>query len=87
MYAGLCPRKTLTVPVCYCFGFTPVMVREVLLETGKSPIVERIASEMNGEFCACEFRKPQGSGCLGNVKAAVKAAQARIASHETEYRP
>jgi hypothetical protein len=63
-------------PVCYCFGFTPAMVQEEIRSTGKSTIVERIATEMKAGFCACEIRNPQGSCCLGNVKAAVKAAQA-----------
>jgi hypothetical protein len=63
-------------PVCYCFGFTPAMVREEIQATGKSMVVERIAAEMKGDFCACEVRNPQGSCCLGNVRAAVKTAQA-----------
>jgi len=65
-------------PVCYCFGFTPAMVREEIQMTGKSTVIERIAAEMKGEFCACEVRNPQGSCCLGNVKAAVKAARGRL---------
>lgn len=63
-------------PVCYCFGFTPEMIREELRLTGKSTVVERIAAEMKEDYCACEIRNPQGSCCLGNVKAAVKAAVA-----------
>lgn len=68
-------------PVCYCFGFTPAMIREELAASGKSTVVERIAAEMKSDFCACEIRNPQGSCCLGNVKAAVKAAS--VASHAT----
>ncbi len=63
-------------PVCYCFGFTPAMIREELTATGKSTVVGRIAAEMKSDFCACEIRNPQGSCCLGNMKAAVKAASA-----------
>lgn len=63
-------------PVCYCFGFTPAMIRDELASTGKSTVVERIAAEMKSDYCACEIRNPQGSCCLGNVKAAVKAAKA-----------
>ncbi len=62
-------------PVCYCFGFTPTMIRDELAATGKSTVIERIAAEMKSDFCACEIRNPQGSCCLGNVKAAVKAAK------------
>lgn len=63
-------------PVCYCFGFTPAMIRDELAATGKSTVVERIAAEMKSDFCSCEIRNPQGSCCLGNVKAAVKSASA-----------
>lgn len=67
-------------PVCYCFGFTPEMVRAEIAASGKSTVVERIATEMKADLCACEIRNPQGSCCLGNVKAAVKAALAARAS-------
>jgi hypothetical protein len=50
------------------------MVREEIAASGKSTVVERIASEMKAGLCACEIRNPQGSCCLGNVKAVVKAA-------------
>ncbi|MDP3071111.1 MAG: hypothetical protein Q8N18_12535 [Opitutaceae bacterium] len=66
--------------MCYCFGFTPAMIREELAVTGKSTVIERIAAEMKADFCACEIRNPQGSCCLGNVKAAVKIATAERAS-------
>lgn len=69
-------KDPLNAPVCYCFGFTPEMIREELSATGKSTVVDRIATEMKSDYCACEVRNPQGSCCLGNVKAAVKAAKA-----------
>jgi hypothetical protein len=69
-------KDAVRAPVCYCFGFTPAMVQEEIRTTGKSTVVERIAAEMKAELCACEIRNPQGSCCLGNVKAAVKFAQA-----------
>lgn len=65
-------------PVCYCFGFTPEMIREELSSTGQSTVVDRIAAEMKSDYCACEVSNPQGSCCLGNVKAAVKAAKAAL---------
>ncbi len=67
-------------PVCYCFGFTPAMIRDELAATGKTTVIERIAAEMKAGFCACEIRNPQGSCCLGNVKVAVKVALAECAS-------
>ena len=67
-------KDRVNAPACYCFGFTPTMIRDEIASTGKSTVVERIAAEMKSDFCACEIRNPQGSCCLGNVKAAVKAA-------------
>ncbi len=66
------------VPVCYCFGFTEGMLLEEIQTIGHSSIPQRIAAEIKADNCACEVRNPQGSCCLGNVKAAVKRAQ-RIA--------
>lgn len=63
------------VPVCYCFGFTERMLLEEIQATGGTTIPQRIAAEMKAERCACEVRNPQGSCCLGNVKAAAKRAQ------------
>lgn len=59
-------------PICYCFGFTEGMAREEIESTGKCSIPDRISAEMKHELCACEVRNPQGSCCLGNVKAVVK---------------
>jgi hypothetical protein len=71
------------VPVCYCFGFTERMLLEEIQASGRTTIPQRIAAEMKAEHCACEVRNPQGSCCLGNVKAAEKRAQ-QIAACATE---
>lgn len=71
------------VPVCYCFGFTERMLLEEIQTTGETTIPQRIAAEMKADRCACEVRNPQGSCCLGNVKAATKRAQ-QLAEHATE---
>jgi hypothetical protein len=63
------------VPVCYCFGFTKRMLLEEIQASGRTTIPQRIAAEVEAEHCACEVRNPQGSCCLGNVKAAEKCAQ------------
>ena len=63
------------VAVCYCFGFTERMLLEEIRATGDTTIPERIAAEMKADHCACEVRNPQGTCCLGNVKAAVRRAQ------------
>lgn len=62
------------VPVCYCFGFTERMLLDEIRATGDTTIPQRIAAEMKAGHCACETRNPQGSCCLGNVKAAAKMA-------------
>lgn len=68
------------VPLCYCFGFTEAMVREEIRATGRCTIPERIAAEIKAGHCACEIRNPQGSCCLGNVRAAVKRAMSAVAT-------
>ncbi len=69
-------KETLDpVPVCYCFGFTERMLLEEIQASGHTMIPQRIAAEIKAEHCACEVRNPQGSCCLGNVKAAEKRAQ------------
>jgi hypothetical protein len=63
---------SITVPLCYCFGFTRAMVVEEIRATGKCTVPQRIAAEVKAGNCACEIRNPQGSCCLGNVHAVVK---------------
>jgi hypothetical protein len=66
-------KETLDpVPVCYCFGFTERMLLEEIQASGHTMIPQRISAEIKAEHCACEVRNPQGSCCLGNVKAAEK---------------
>ena len=69
-------KETLDpVPVCYCFGFTERMLLEEIQASGHTTIPQRIAAEIKAEHCACKVRNPQGSCCLGNVKAAEKCAK------------
>jgi hypothetical protein len=62
--------------VCYCFDLSEDAVRREVEGTGVSASAERIKSLVRDGRCACEVRNPQGSCCLGNVAALVKAAQA-----------
>ena len=71
------------VPVCYCFGFTERMLLEEIQASGETTIPQRIAAEMKSDHCACGVRNPQGSCCLGNVKAAAKRAH-QLAAQTTE---
>jgi len=56
------------VLVCYCFGHT---LGEIRAATGEFAlaIVENINAGIKAGQCACDLRNPQGSCCLGNVRA------------------
>jgi hypothetical protein len=56
-----------TVPVCYCFGWTPEKILAEIETTGKSTAFEQITAEVKADNCYCEVTNPQGSCCLGNV--------------------
>ena|GEM_PF-364162 len=58
--------------VCYCFRHTPGSIRAELRATGHSTVVQRVTAGIKAERCACEIRNPQGSCCLGNVRAVMK---------------
>lgn len=60
--------------VCYCFRHTPGSAKAELAATGRSTVVASITQGIQAGQCACEIRNPQGSCCLGNVRAAVTRA-------------
>jgi hypothetical protein len=60
------------VLVCYCFRHTPGIIRDEIQTTGSSTVVEEINAGIQAGKCACDWRNPQGSCCLGNVKEVVK---------------
>lgn len=64
--------------VCYCFRHTPGGIRAELIETGASTVVERTTAGVQAGQCACDIRNPQGSCCLGNVRAVVKRVKSEI---------
>lgn len=55
--------------VCYCFRHTLRSLREEIATTGHSRAVSTITAGIQAGKCACEICNPQGSCCLGNVKA------------------
>ena len=67
-----------TVPVCYCFGHTLAAIRAEIASTGKSTVVDDVNTGIKAGQCACEVRNPQGSCCLGNVRAVVKAIEGTV---------
>lgn len=60
------------VLVCYCFRHTPGTIKAELGTTGRTNVVEAITAGIQAGSCACEIRNPQGSCCLGNVRAVVR---------------
>ncbi len=63
-----------TVPVCYCFGWTPAKIQAEIEATGKSTVVDQIKAQVKAGNCYCEVTNPQGSCCLGNMAKAVAEA-------------
>jgi hypothetical protein len=59
------------VLVCYCFRHTVDEVRAASPET-RAAIVGDINTGISAGQCACDLRNPQGSCCLGNVRALIK---------------
>ena len=62
------------VLVCYCFFHTLDDIRADAKTNGKSAIVNDIKYGIQQGHCACDWRNPQGSCCLGNVLQIVKNA-------------
>jgi hypothetical protein len=60
------------VPVCYCFRHTTGSIRAEIERTRRSTVVEEITAGTKAGYCGCDIRNPQGSCCLGNVRALVK---------------
>lgn len=53
--------------VCYCFRHSVESVKEA--EGGGTAVLQAITAGIQRGLCACEIRNPQGSCCLGNVRA------------------
>lgn len=60
--------------VCYCFRHTVGDLTRASADT-REAIVDDIDSGIQADQCACDLRNPQGSCCLGNVKALIKQLQ------------
>lgn len=67
-------------PVCYCFDHTVEEAEDEVAETGASRIADGIAEKCRRGLDRCEETNPQGSCCLGNVRQAVRDAQAKHAA-------
>lgn len=70
------------VLVCYCFKHSPATIRQEILVRGLSTVVEQVTQGVESGQCACEIRNPQGSCCLGNVRAVVRRVEAELQEQE-----
>ena len=57
--------------VCCCFKHTVGEIRAASPET-RTLILDDINTGIQADQCACDLRNPQGSCCLGNVRALIK---------------
>lgn len=64
--------------VCYCFRHTVGNIRDELTRTRTSTVVAAITAGIQAGQCACDIRNPQGSCCLGNVRAVVQRLEMAI---------
>jgi len=55
------------VPLCYCFDYTRDDVFRDIGAIGSTSLPDRIKTEVQAGFCACEVRNPSGSCCLGDI--------------------
>ena len=58
--------------VCYCFDHTIEEIEAEVVATGASTIPDAIGEKCKQGLDRCEETNPQGSCCLGNVRAVVK---------------
>lgn len=64
--------KSLDIPVCYCFGWSRDRIQQEIIQMGKSSAEANIRGHIQAGRCGCEVNNPQGSCCLGNVRAIVQ---------------
>lgn len=60
-------------PICYCFDHTFEEILDQIRRTGTTTVPDDIASRLNATGCDCVHTNPQGSCCLGVVKAVAAA--------------
>lgn len=61
-------------PLCYCFGHTAEDIEAEIARTGASTIAVTITEQCRRGLDRCAETNPQGSCCLGNVRAAERRA-------------
>ena len=66
-------------PLCYCFGHTVEDVEAEVAAAGDSRLADAITEKCRQGLDRCPETNPQGSCCLGDVRAAEKAARTAAA--------
>ena len=61
------------VLMCYCFYHTLGAIKTDIHHHSGQTIVDNINTGIQTGKCACDWRNPQGSCCLGNVKKLIKS--------------
>ena len=69
--------------VCYCFGESEASIQAEIELTGRCLAVQRIREHITAGRCACDVRNPRGTCCLGDVIAAVKRVESRLAARSS----
>jgi hypothetical protein len=62
--------------ICYCFDHTVEAIEAEVAATGTSKVADQITDKCRQRLDRCKETNPQGSCCLGNVRRAIKEAQA-----------
>ena len=68
------------VPLCYCFGFDEIHIRDEIERTGNTRIPNKVSELVREGLCACEARNPAGMCCLGEVNKATKRLKLELAA-------
>ncbi len=68
-------EPTVDVPACYCFNWTRARIADTVASGESHYITDSITRHIKAGRCGCEVNNPQGSCCLGNVRAAIDAVK------------
>lgn len=70
----------LDVFICYCFQHTTGDIQADIKASGNTGVIDDINEGIQAGQCACDWRNPQGTCCLGNVYQFVNRHQSRFSS-------
>ena len=76
-----------TRPVCYCFHHSAREIHREAALAGVSQIVQSIAEKCRQGEDRCEETNPQGSCCLGNVRAVLHRARSERGLEQASQEP